>query len=82
MGKREHLVQTSTNASLLHPNMSIRTVFSDSATIPPVDDNLYNLSGAELDFFKSQTGIDDDEKLRRHILSAQKEAYKVCGESG
>lgn len=57
--------------------MSIQTVFSDPTTTPPLDDSLYNLSGIELEFFKSQTGIHDEDKLKRHILAAQAEAYKV-----
>jgi len=29
-------------------------------------------------FFKSQTGIDDNETLKRHIVAVQKKAYEAC----
>jgi len=44
---------------------------------PPLDDQLYSLSPDALDFFKSQTGIEDEDALREHILSVQKKAYGV-----
>ena len=43
----------------------------------PLDDTLYTLGEEEIAFFKSQTGIDDEEELKRHILRLQKEAYEV-----
>ena len=43
----------------------------------PLDEKLYSLDEEEAAFFKSQTGIDDDEELKRHILRSQKEAYEV-----
>lgn len=44
----------------------------------PLDESLYALEAEELQFFKSWTGIDDDEALKRHILKIQKEAYEVA----
>lgn len=43
----------------------------------PLDEALYTLDEEEAAFFKSQTGIDDDEELKQHILRAQKDAYEV-----
>lgn len=37
----------------------------------------YKLSPGQTAFFKSQTGIDDDEALKNHILGVQERAYKV-----
>lgn len=42
-----------------------------------LDSSLYNLKDDELDFYKQSTGIDDDEKLKEHIIAVQAEAYKV-----
>ena len=47
-----------------------------------LDESLYNLKEDEAAFFKSQTGIQDDEALKRHIINMQTEAYKVSGNSG
>lgn len=40
----------------------------------PLDEGLYKLDSA---FFKQQTGIDDNDELKTHLLSIQAEAYKV-----
>lgn len=37
----------------------------------------YSLKGDELDFFRSQTGIEDEEELKQHIIAVQKKAYDV-----
>ena len=37
----------------------------------------YSLEPAELAFFKSQTRIDDDEELKKHILKVREEALAV-----
>ncbi|KZT63650.1 hypothetical protein DAEQUDRAFT_733588 [Daedalea quercina L-15889] len=42
-----------------------------------LDESLYHLDEDESAFFKAQTGIDNDEALRKHILKAQKDAYEV-----
>ena len=42
-----------------------------------LDEALYNLKENEIKFFKSQTGIQDEDELKAHVLSAQKEAYEV-----
>ena len=44
----------------------------------PLDERLYDPTHDELKFFKQQTGIQDDDELKAHILEVQAEAYKVC----
>ena len=44
----------------------------------PLDESLYRLDDAGLAFFKQQTGIDDSDELKAHLLSIQAEAYEVA----
>lgn len=44
--------------------------------MPPLSAK-YGLSPEQTTFFKAQTGIDDDEELKNHILELQERAYKV-----
>lgn len=44
--------------------------------IPPLSVH-YRLSPEQAAFFKAQTGIDDDEALKKHILEVHARAYKV-----
>jgi hypothetical protein len=44
----------------------------------PLDERFYDLTNEDRAFFKQQTGIQDDEELKTHILQVQAEAYKVC----
>jgi len=46
-------------------------------TIPVADTSLYCITPDEAAFFKSQTGIDNDEDLKRHVLEVQAKAYKA-----
>ncbi|KAI0356234.1 hypothetical protein OH77DRAFT_1495580 [Trametes cingulata] len=43
----------------------------------PIDETLYSLEGEELAFMQGQTGIQDEEELKQHVLAVQREAYKV-----
>ncbi|TFY77546.1 hypothetical protein EWM64_g6466 [Hericium alpestre] len=43
--------------------------------LPPLDASLYSLNEEEVAFYKQQTGIEDDEELKRHIIAVQTEAY-------
>jgi hypothetical protein len=43
-----------------------------------LDERFFLLTDEERTFFKQQTGIQDDEGLKAHILEVQAEAYKVC----
>jgi hypothetical protein len=47
-------------------------------TMPPLDEQLYSLSDHDLQFFKSQIGIEDDALLKAHIIEIQAKAYEVC----
>ncbi|KAJ7581199.1 hypothetical protein C8J56DRAFT_793698 [Mycena floridula] len=40
-----------------------------------LDPAFYHIEGDELVFFKSQTGIQDDDELKEHILAVQSKAY-------
>lgn len=42
-----------------------------------LDPNLLNLNEEEAEFFKSQTGIQNNEELRNHIIEVQKKAYET-----
>ena len=42
-----------------------------------VPEQMYSLEGEKLRFFKTATGIDDEDKLREHMLAIQREAFKV-----
>ena len=42
-----------------------------------LDDTLLGLDPEEEAFFKSETGIQDTEELKKHIIKVQEDAYKV-----
>ena len=51
-----------------------------SAVLKPDTEPLtaaYRLSPEQATFFKGETGIHNDDKLRTHILEVQQRAYKV-----
>ncbi|KAI8983391.1 hypothetical protein BD414DRAFT_490779 [Trametes punicea] len=43
----------------------------------PLDESLYSIDDEALVFMKAQTGIQDPEELKRHILAVQAEAYAI-----
>ncbi|KAI0053446.1 hypothetical protein FA95DRAFT_1481572 [Auriscalpium vulgare] len=43
----------------------------------PLDESFYGLDAEESAFFKSQTGIQDDNELKNHLLEIQAAAYAV-----
>lgn len=43
-----------------------------------LEDRLYDLSDEEFEFYKKETGIDDPDVLKKHVLQVQAEAYAVC----
>lgn len=54
------------------------------ATAPPThayaklgQPDFYNPTEEAKEFFKLETGIDDDEELKEHIVSVQRKAFKV-----
>jgi hypothetical protein len=42
-----------------------------------LNSDLYDIRPEEAAFFKQQTGIQDDELLKQHIIQVQAKAYKV-----
>ena len=42
-----------------------------------LNERLYDPTDEERSFFKEQTGIQDDDVLKAHIVQVQAEAYKV-----
>lgn len=55
------------------------TLNIDPGTRPPLNPDLYELpqDPDALAFFKTQTGIIDDEELKNHIMQVQQKAYNV-----
>jgi len=52
---------------------------SETISMPQaLDESLYDFTEEERTFFKQQTGIEDDNELKAHILRVQAEAYEVC----
>ena len=45
--------------------------------VAPLDESLYKLEGADLDFYRCATGVEDEEQLKQHILAVQKRAFDV-----
>lgn len=64
----------STNLSVAGPQQNSAEALS---RLFPFDEQLYSLEGEELAFMKSQTGIEDEDELRKHIIAVTKEAYIV-----
>lgn len=44
----------------------------------PLDESLYAIHDEALQFMQQQTGIQDPEEIKRHIIAVQAEAYAVC----
>ncbi|KZT13254.1 uncharacterized protein LAESUDRAFT_719592 [Laetiporus sulphureus 93-53] len=42
-----------------------------------LDERYYDLEEDELAFFKSQTGIQDEEELKQHIMKVQEDAFEI-----
>ncbi|KAH7922346.1 hypothetical protein BV22DRAFT_1113934 [Leucogyrophana mollusca] len=53
------------------------TSITDPSRIPALDERFYSLDAEELEFFKSQTGIDNDEQLKTHIVDVQAKAHEI-----
>ncbi|EIW76347.1 hypothetical protein CONPUDRAFT_130924 [Coniophora puteana RWD-64-598 SS2] len=56
------------------PNVEKDYVIKDKELL---DDRYYNLKPNESAFFKAQTGITDDNELKKQIIAVQKKAYEV-----
>ena len=55
------------------------SVWADRDRKPILEPSLYHLSGENLAFFKEQTGIQDEEELKRHVFDVQAKAYEIYG---
>ncbi|KAF8807056.1 hypothetical protein BYT27DRAFT_7224114 [Phlegmacium glaucopus] len=55
------------------------SVYANPGSKPKLDPGLYNLQPHEVAFFKQQTGIQDDEVLKQHIIQVQAKAYEIYG---
>ena len=42
-----------------------------------VGEQFYNLGSEEVKYLKVQTGIEDDDALKAHVLDVQQKAYEV-----
>jgi len=61
----------------IQPNVQIdRGTYQGEAGTKP-DPSFYHLEGASLEFFKSSTGVADEEMLKSHILDIQAKAFEV-----
>ncbi|KAJ6551447.1 hypothetical protein B0H19DRAFT_1157684 [Mycena capillaripes] len=46
---------------------------------PPLDESLYNMDDEDLVFIKAQSGIQDPDELKKHIIAVQTKAYDLYG---
>ncbi|RDB23458.1 Methyltransferase ausD [Hypsizygus marmoreus] len=59
--------------------MSANSIYADPLKNPPLTEEFYSLAEDEYQFFKSQTGIEEPEELKAHIIAVQKKAYEIYG---
>ena len=62
---------------MIEPITNQADVPKPSVGILPLDETLYNIDDQAVEFMRAQTGIQDAEELKRHILAVQAEAYTV-----
>ncbi|KAI0639003.1 hypothetical protein C8Q77DRAFT_23265 [Trametes polyzona] len=43
----------------------------------PLDESLYSIDDTALEFMKEQTGIQDPDELKKHVMAVQAEAYAI-----
>ncbi|PPQ77581.1 hypothetical protein CVT25_011373 [Psilocybe cyanescens] len=55
------------------------SIYADPSKRPSLQPSRYNLQDDERRFFQLLTGIEDDAKLRDHILAVQAKAYQIYG---
>ncbi|KIJ16052.1 hypothetical protein PAXINDRAFT_76025 [Paxillus involutus ATCC 200175] len=60
------------------PNISLGDISVNPDNTPRLQERYYKITPEQSEFFKQQTGITDDDELKRHILAVQAEAYKVA----
>ncbi|KIK80486.1 hypothetical protein PAXRUDRAFT_833496 [Paxillus rubicundulus Ve08.2h10] len=71
-------MSTMTSAHTTPPNISLGDVSVDPNDVPTLQERYYKITPKQSEFFKQQTGITDDDELKKHILAVQAEAYKVA----
>ncbi|KAF9223014.1 hypothetical protein BS17DRAFT_782144 [Gyrodon lividus] len=59
-------------------NISFGDISVNPDNVPTLQEQYYKITPEQAEFFKQQTGITDNEELKRHILAVQTEAYKVA----
>ncbi|KIJ16055.1 hypothetical protein PAXINDRAFT_113814 [Paxillus involutus ATCC 200175] len=59
-------------------NVSLGDILVNTDDVLTLQERYYEMTPEQSDFFKQQTGIIDDDELKRHILAVQEEAYKVA----
>lgn len=59
------------------PESTNKTPLPTSAYVKPLNPDFYNPDEQAKEFFKLETGIEDDELLRNHILAVQAKAFEV-----
>ena len=68
------MTETTTTATELR----VADATSQSSHVPlPLEDRLYDLSDDELEFYRKETGMEDADAIKEHILRVQAEAYAV-----
>lgn len=78
MVSKEYKTGRRSSAGGQHSGMAAATAITPDTLKLPIDPSAYDLTGDELAFFKTQTGIQNEDELRDHILKVQAEAYAVC----
>jgi len=58
-------------------NISLGDISLNTDNVPTLQEQTYKITPEQAEFFKQQTGITDDDELKRHILAVQAEAYKL-----
>jgi hypothetical protein len=58
-------------------NISLGDMTVNTDNVLTLQEQSYKITAEQAKFFKQQTGITDDDELKRHILAVQAEAYKV-----
>ncbi|KIJ60830.1 hypothetical protein HYDPIDRAFT_116688 [Hydnomerulius pinastri MD-312] len=71
-------MQTAQTVESVPQKISLGDITADPDNVPTPQEQYYKMTAEQSMFFKEQTGITDDEELKRHVLSVQAEAYKVA----
>jgi len=61
------------------PRLGIMSKYANPSTKPPLEPRFYNPTEEEVRFLQSQTGIQDRDQLKQHILEVQQKAYDIYG---